>query len=195
MRLPNNALVPVAGIEARIQVVRGRRVMLDADLARLYGVETKVLNKAVKRNAPRFPSDFMFQLSPREAANLRFQFGTSSSYGGRRYSPFVFTQEGIAMLSGILRSQRAVVVNIEIMRAFVRMRSFLALQGEFARRLVELEQKHESHSAAIQEIFLVLKKLMLPPKAPRVPRREIGFHTQMKLAGNPRRAKNHPRPA
>ena len=174
---PDAQLVPVAGVESCILWLRGQRVMLDADLARLYGVETKALNKAVKRNAGRFPADFMFQLAADEVAALRFQSGTSKGRGGRRYLPYVFTQEGIAMLSSVLRSGRAVAVNIEIMRAFVRLRGFLASQGELARKLAGLERKYTSHDKAIQEIFRAIKQLMQSPASAHKSRREIGFHT------------------
>ena len=171
-------LVSVAGLESRIQLLRGQRVMLDTDLARLYGVETKALNKAVKRNADRFPPDFMFRLGADEVAALRFQSGTSKGRGGRRYRPYAFAQEGIAMLSSVLRSGRAVAVNIEIMRAFVRLRGFLASQGKFARKLTELECKYASHDKAIQEIFRAIKQLMQAPTGPAAPRRAIGFHVR-----------------
>lgn len=170
------SLIPVAGMETNIFLLRGQKVMFDADLARLYGVETKSLNKAVRRNLERFPADFMFQIDRAELADLRFQFGTSSSHGGKRYLPYAFTQEGIAMLSSVLRDPRAVQVNVEIMRAFVRMRGFLLSQNDLARRLASLERKHSSHSAAIQEIFSALKKLMTAPKPLRASKREIGFH-------------------
>jgi hypothetical protein len=139
---PGAQLIPIAGVESWIHPLRGQRVMFDTDLARLYGVQTKALNKAVKRNADRFPSDFMFQLTPEESQAMRFQFGTSKGRGGRRYRPYAFTQEGIAMLSSVLRSRRAVAVNIEIMRAFVRMRAFLASQHDLARKLAELESNY-----------------------------------------------------
>src|SRR5688572_22908609 len=136
-------------IDERILFVREHRVILDSDLADLYEVGTKILNKAVKRHADRFPPDFMFQLSIEELASLRFQTGTSSSstvteqprHGGRRYLPYAFTEEGIAMLSGILNSKRAVLVNIEIMRAFVRHRRLLSTNAELARKLEALERK------------------------------------------------------
>ena len=119
-------LVPVERVERLIHLARGEKVLLDADLATLYGVETKVLNRAVKRNRSRFPQDFMFQLTAEEAANLRCQIGTSSSgYGGRRYLPYVFTEQGVAMLSNVLRSERAVQVNVAIMRTFVNLRRVL----------------------------------------------------------------------
>jgi hypothetical protein len=126
-----NAIVPTSLISQKIFFVRGTRVMLDADLARLYAVPTKNLNKAVKRNASRFPSDFMFQLSPKELHGLRFQTGTSKrGRGGRRYAPHVFTEQGVAMLSSVLRGSRAVQVNVAIMRTFVRLREMLETHEE-----------------------------------------------------------------
>ena len=152
--------------------------MLDADLAQLYAVETKVLNRAVKRNRERFPEDFMFQLTPEEFENLRLQSDTSSlrsrsvtsnQWGGRRYPPYAFTAQGVAMLSSVLRSQRAVHVNIEIMRAFVRLRQMLGTHKELARRLDELEKKYD---AQFKGVFDAIRQLMTPP----VPtRRPIGF--------------------
>ncbi len=158
-------------IEHTIHYVRGQRVMLDADLARLYEVPTKALNLAVKRNEARFPDDFRFQLTEDEAAALRFQTETSKGRGGRRYLPWVFTQEGIAMLSGVLSSQRAIVVNIEIMRAFVRIRQAIAINAELASRLAAVEARLEQHRIEsgttlaehgqhIQVIFDTLHRLM-----------------------------------
>ncbi|PYQ60517.1 MAG: DNA-binding protein, partial [Acidobacteria bacterium] len=137
--------------------------MLDSDLAALYGVETFNLNKAVKRNLDRFPSDFMFQLTPAEARALRFQIGISSEgvHGGRRYLPYVFTQEGVAMLSSVLRSPRAVTVNIAIMRAFVRLREILATNRQLAAKVEEMERRYDAHFKAI---FDVIQALMAPPK-------------------------------
>ena len=135
------AIVPSALITQRIYFVRGARVMLDADLARLYGVATKNLNKAVKRNVERFPADFMFRLSTRDIENLRFQGGTSRSmHGGRRFLPFAFTEQGIAMLSSVLRSQRAVQVNVAIMRTFVRLREMLATHEELRQKIDAMEK-------------------------------------------------------
>ena len=136
MKHPNQIkLVPFAAIETRIHLIRGKRVTLDTDLAQLYGVATKNLNKAVERNRDRFPEDFMCQLTASEFADLRFQTGTSSRHGGRRYLPYAFTQEGIAMLSGVLRSPRAAAVNVELTRAFVRMRGMLLSVDELARKV------------------------------------------------------------
>jgi phage regulator Rha-like protein len=140
----DKSLIPIERIEGLILLIRGHKVILDADLAALYGVETKQLIRAVKRNLPRFPDDFMFQLNEEESENLRFHFGTSSQWGGRRYSPYAFTEQGVAMLSCVLRSKRAVQVNIEIMRAFVRLRQILASNKELAKRLDELEKKYDA---------------------------------------------------
>ena len=167
--------VPFAAIESRIHLIRGHKVMLDADLAELYGVATKNLNKAFQRNRERFPDDFMYQLTRQEFANLRFQFGTSSFHGGRRHMPYAFTQEGIAMLSSVLRSPRAVAVNIEIMRAFIRMRGMLLSVDELARKVEALERKAVANDQNMEEVFAALKELMTPPEPPR---REIGFHTR-----------------
>lgn len=169
-------LTPVSQIERIILLVRGERVILDSDLAILYGVKTKNLVKAVKRNIERFPSDFMFQLTNQEVANLRFQFGTSSSgqdetkWGGRRYPPFVFTEHGVAMLSSILRSKKAVQVNIEIVRTFVRLRRLLSSNVDLARKLTALEKKYD---AQFKVVFDAIRELMTPPEPKRRP---IGFN-------------------
>ena len=170
-------LVPVERIERLIHLARGEKVLLDADLARLYGVETKALNRAVKRNRSRFPQDFMFQLTAEEAVILRCQIGTSSSgYGGRRYHPYAFTEQGVAMLSSVLRSERAVQVNVAIMRAFVGLRRMLASNETLARKLAELERRLEGHDASIRSLFEAIRQLMAPPPAP--PKPEIGFHVK-----------------
>ena len=152
--------------------------MLDADLAELYDVQTKVLVQAVKRNLTRFPKDFMFQLTGEEWADLRSQSVTSSSgHGGRRTAPYVFTEQGVAMLSSVLGSERAIAVNIEIMRAFVRLRNLLATNKELAKRFAELEQRLErrldSHDQAIAGILDAIRELMTPEPGP--PKRRIGF--------------------
>lgn len=157
-------------LAALILTVRGHRVMLDADLATLYGVETKQLNRAVKRKADRFPEDFMFQLTRSEVAALRYQIGTSNGRGGRRYLPYVFTQEGVAMLSSVLNSPRAIAVNVAIMRAFVRLRQMALSVDELARKLTEMEQKYDQQ---FQEIFEAIRQLITPPESPN---RQIGFH-------------------
>ncbi len=144
-------------IETMIYVIREQRVMLDSDLAKLYGVTTKNLNKAVSRNLKRFPADFMFQLTEIEQENLRFQFGTSSSnYGGRRYLPYVFTENGVAMLSGILNSDRAIEVNISIMRIFTRLRSYYALESQLA---LEIKDVKENSAKLFKIVFERLDSL------------------------------------
>ncbi|MEC4669660.1 MAG: ORF6N domain-containing protein [Nitrospirota bacterium] len=161
-------LVPVERIERAILLIRAQKVMLDADLAELYGVEPRVLIQAVKRNIDRFPQDFMFQLTKREFSDLRSQI-VMSSWGGRRYPPYAFTEHGVAMLSSVLRSKRAVRVNIEIMRAFVRLRQILASHKELARKLEELEKKYD---AQFKVVFDAIRELMTPPEPKR---RRIGF--------------------
>jgi hypothetical protein len=163
------SLVPVEKIEKAILLIRGQKVMLDADLAVLYDVETKVLIQAVKRNLERFPEDFMFQLTQEEFAILRSQFVTSSDWGGRRYRPYAFTEQGVAMLSSVLRSGRAIQVNIEIMRAFIRLRQMLASHVELARKLDALEKKYD---AQFKQVFEAIRQLMIPPEPKRRP---IGF--------------------
>ena len=163
------AVIPVEMIEKKILLIRGDKVMLDADLAELYGVETKILVRAIKRNVDRFPSDFMIQLNKEEFENLRFQFGTSSRWGGRRYLPYAFTEQGVAMLSSVLNSDRAIKVNIEIMRAFVSLRQLLASNKELAKRFDELEKKYD---AQFKVIFDTIRQLMIPPEPKR---RKIGF--------------------
>jgi len=172
--MPNKTdLIPSVSIEKKIMLFRGLKVMLDSDLATLYGVETKALNRAVKRNLDRFPEDFMFQITPQELKNLMFQFGTSSyGHGGRRKPAYAFTEQGVAMLSSVLRSQRAVKVNIEIMRAFVRIRQWLASNTELARKLAELENKYD---AQFKVVFDAIRELMRPPETPR---KRIGFNVK-----------------
>jgi hypothetical protein len=168
------ALIPADGIERCIFLVRGHKVMLDSHLAALYGVETKQLNRAVRRNLDRFPPDFMFQLAPEELAHLRFRIGTSNvGRGGRRYAPYAFTEQGVAMLSSVLHSRRAVQVNVAIMRAFVRLREALSLHKELAHKLAELERKIEGHDESIRTLFEAIRQLMTPQETPR---KEIGFH-------------------
>lgn len=153
--------VPVERIANSIHVVRRHRVLLDVDLAALYAVETRVLLQAVKRNLNRFPDDFMLELTAREWASLRSQIVISNvGRGGRRYMPFAFTEQGVAMLSSVLKSSRAIAVNIEIMRAFVRMRGLLASDKEVAEKLTKLERGHESHDAAIVGIWKIIHQLM-----------------------------------
>jgi hypothetical protein len=163
-------------IENAILLLRGERVMLDADLANLYGVTTKALNQAVKRNVGRFPADFMFRLSARETRELnRSQTVTGSQkHRDPRYPPYAFTEQGVAMLSSVLRSQRAVNVNIEIMRTFVRLRKLLAANAELAARLDELERRVGTHDEQFVQVVRAIRQLMEPPTTPA--RRRIGFH-------------------
>jgi hypothetical protein len=163
------SLIPARQIERVILVLRGHKVMLDADLAELYRVQTKALVRAVKRNARRFPRDFMFQLSKEEFENLRYHFGTSSLWGGRRYPPYAFTEQGVAMLSSVLRSERAVLVNVEIMRAFVRLRQMLQNNAVLARRVADLERRYDGQ---FRIVFDAIRQLSTPPEKPR---RKIGF--------------------
>ncbi|MGB5156455.1 ORF6N domain-containing protein [Desulfobacterium sp. N47] len=158
-------------IATKIHLIRGEKVILDKDLAELYGVSTSILNKAVSRNIDRFPSDFMFALTKDEFSNLKFHFGISS-WGGTRKLPRAFTEQGVAMLSGVLKSKRAVVVNIEIMRAFVQLRNLVSSHKQLAGKLSELEQKLEGHDEQIQIIFQAIKELMTTTEKPK---RKIGF--------------------
>jgi ORF6N domain len=176
-------------VERRIYLVRREKVMLDFDLAALYDVPTKSLNLAVKRNAARFPNDFMFQLTRAEAGDLRLQIGTSNESaslgipglrfqnetsktrrGGRRYLPYAFTEQGVAMLSSVLRSKRAVHVNIAIMRTFVRLREMLLSNADLAHKLAALEKKYDTQ---FKVVFDAIRELMTPPEKPK---RQIGFH-------------------
>lgn len=167
-------LIPAERIEQSILLIRGQKVMLDNDLADLYGVPTKRLNEQVRRNAKRFPSDFMFQLAADEAETLRSQFATSKrGRGGRRHLPYAFTEQGVAMLSSVLNSGRAIEVNIAIMRAFVRLREILATHKDLAAKLAELEKKLGEHDEKFQLVFEAIRQLMAPPPAPQ--RRRIGF--------------------
>lgn len=167
---------PIEPIDNLIRLVRGQKVMLDSDLAALYGVETFNLNKAVHRNQARFPPDFMFQLTREEYEALRFQIGILETGRGRhrKYLPYVFTEQGVAMLSSVLRSPRAIQMNVAIMRAFVRLREVLGANKEFAGKLAELERKLATHDTAIREIVDAIRRLaVLPPPEPEKP--PIGF--------------------
>jgi len=163
------SLVPIERIERAILLIRSKKVMLDADLATLYEVETRVLIQAVKRNLERFPEDFMFQLTQEEFVILRSQSVISSNWGGRRYPPYAFTEQGVAMLSSVLRSPRAIQVNIEIVRAFIRLRRILASHAELARKLDALEKRYD---VQFKEVFEAIRQLMAPPEPKR---RTIGF--------------------
>lgn len=167
-------------IEQKIFIIRRQKVMISTHLARLYGVKTKALTQAVKRNNERFPADFMFQLTREEAHSLRSQIVTlkeieyKSSKRGRhtKYLPYAFTEQGVSMLSSVLRSKRAILVNIAIMRAFVRLREILSTHKELAHKLNQLEKKIEKHDTEIQAVFEAIRQLMAPPEKPK---RRIGF--------------------
>ena len=186
-------IVPIERIAESIRWIRGHKVLLDSDLALLYGVATKVLNQAVKRNRERFPDDFMFQLNADETGFLRSQFVTlekerrtnwsqivtsSEKHRGKRYRPYAFTEQGIAMLSSVLKSDRAIKVNIAIMRAFVKLRQLLNVNRELAKKFSELEQRVGKHDEDITAIMEAIRQLMAPPEKPR---REIGFHVREKV--------------
>jgi len=166
-----SSLISTEVIATKIFVIRGKRVMLDSDLAVLYGVKTKRLNEQVMRNRRRFPEDFMFQLTEEEANFLRSHFATSKR-GGRRYLPYVFTQEGVAMLSSVLNSERAIMVNIQIMRAFAQFRRLLLTHKDLRRKIEEMEKKYD---AQFKVVFEALKKLLEPPASE--DKRIIGFHS------------------
>ena len=168
-------LVPVELIERRIYLIRGQKVMLDSELAGLYQVETKALNRAVQRNRARFPEDFMFRLTPEEAESLRLQIGTSKAgRGGRRYLPYVFTEHGVAMLSAVLKSQRAVQMSILIVRAFVKMRELLANHKDLAARVEKLESSQKEHGSIIGVLAEEIDEMK---RLPEPPTRRIGFKT------------------
>lgn len=167
-------MIPIEMIRGKIYLIRGQKVLLDNDLAGLYGVTTANLNKAVKRNIERFPDDFMLQLSSTEMSNLIFQSGISSSgHGGRRTPPYAFTEQGVAMLSSVLNSERAVQVNIAIMRAFVQLRELAASNRVLAKRLDDLEKKYDKHDKQLMEVFNAIRQLMAPPETKK--KRAIGF--------------------
>jgi hypothetical protein len=188
-------IIPAEQIALRIRHFRGEKVLLDFDLAALYGVETRVLNQAVRRNADRFPADFMFQLSSEETETLS-QLVTpsvaghdvsnssqivmsSGKYRGKRYRPYAFTEQGVAMLSSVLNSESAVKMNIAIMRAFVQLRRALETNRELARKFSELERRIDKHDAEIDAILEAIRQLMAPPEKAR---REIGFHVREEAA-------------
>jgi len=167
-----NALLLQKEIEDKIYLIRGRKVMLDKELAELYGVSTKRLNEQVKRNAKRFPMDFMFRLTWKEAKSLRSQIATLKRGEHRKYRIYVFTEQGVAMLSSVLNSERAIQVNIAIMRTFVKLRIILFTHKELAHKLSELEQRIERHDVEIRSIFEAIRQLMAVQEKPK---RRIGF--------------------
>ena len=175
--IKQNEIIPIKEISSKIYFIRNEKVLLDRDLAELYGVETRVLKQAVRRNLERFPSDFMFKLSEAEFQNWRSQFVISNSDRmGLRHSPFAFTEQGVAMLSSVLQSKEAIKVNIAIMRAFVQMRKFLQSTDKLAQKLNELEKetkkKFSEQQEQIQLIFEAIKQLMIENEKPK---RKIGF--------------------
>ncbi len=179
----------IASIERAIYSLRGQRVMLDSDLAAIYGVTTRRLNEQLRRNRSRFPDDFAFQLTAEESRNLksqiatsslRSQFVTSSSHGGKRKLPWVFTEHGALMLASVLNSQIAVQASVRVVRAFVRLREMVAANVQLAAKLEQLERRLDSHDEAIVELFAALKRLLESPEPSR--RREIGFHVREKAA-------------
>jgi hypothetical protein len=182
--MSKQSLIPIERIDGAILLMRGQKVLLDNDLSFLYGVETKILNQTVKRHAERFPEDFMFQLTKEENDMLsKLQIGVSSSatnWGGRRKLPYAFTEQGVAMLSGLLNSPRAIAVNIEIMRAFVRLRQLIATHADLSRKLAALEKKYDSQ---FKIVFDAIRELMTPI-TPADKKREIGYHTTMKKPEN-----------
>ena len=172
-----NEIIPATTIAPLIRSIRDRRVILDTDLAVLYGVQTRALVQAVKRNADRFPEDFLFQLSPTEAAALRSQIVISKTgRGGRRYPPYAFTEHGALMAANILNSPRAVAMSVYVIRAFVKMREDLAANAAILRRLAEIDKTLLVHDVALREILQKLRPLLEPPPAP--PKPEMGFHVK-----------------
>jgi hypothetical protein len=177
-------IIPREKIESHIYLLRGEKVMLSTDIARLYQIAPRVLVQAVKRNLERFPDDFMFQLSSEEFTDLKSQIVTSSWGGLRRATPYAFTEQGVAMLSSVLKGERAIMVNIAIMRAFVKLRAMLASHKELARKLEELEQRYD---AQFRVVFDAIRQLMTPPAKAR---RSIGFRVE---EGRPRYRRPRPR--
>jgi hypothetical protein len=174
--MPESSLLPAERIEKAILLIRGHKVMLDRDLADLYGVPTKRLNEQVRRNYARFPKDFMFQLNNEEFQDWRSQFATSNpgTRMGLRRRPYAFTEQGVAMLSSVLNSERAIAVNIAIMRAFVKLREILSTHKDLARKLEEIERKLGHHDEHFRVVFEAIRQLMIPPPEPDKKRR-IGF--------------------
>lgn len=171
--MPTESLIiPSEKIASKIYIIRNKKVMMDRDLAKLYGVPTKSLNLAVKRNIKRFPGDFMFQLSKDESKNLRLQIETSS-WGGLRYQPYAFTEHGVAMLSSVLNSDRAISINLQIIRTFIKIRELLTTNDALQRKIMELEKKYGSHDDKIKKIFATLNLLLMDEKTKS--KKEIGF--------------------
>jgi len=170
--MENSIIIPSERIVNKIYIVRNRKVMLDKDLAEIYGVPTKVLNQAVKRNIKRFPGDFMFRVDKKEFEILKSQIVTSS-WGGTRNMPYAFTEQGVAMLASVLNSSRAIAVNIQIIRTFVKMRELMAANVALQRKIASLERKYGLHDAKIKKVFDILNLLLLEEKDNS--KQEIGF--------------------
>ncbi len=168
----STTLIPIENIESKILLIRGKKVMLDKDLARLYGVSTKRLNEQVKRNKYRFPEDFMFQLTKEETNSLRSQIATLKRGHHTKYFPYAFTEQGVAMLSSVLNSKKAILVNIQIMRTFTKLKEIMASHKELSHKLNQLETKITKYDSEIQSIFEAIRQLMIPPNKPK---KKIGF--------------------
>ncbi len=171
MNKNNKSIIPVSRVKNSIFMIRDEKVMLDEDLAAMYGVETRALVQAVKRNMDRFPNDFVFQLSMDEFKNLKSQTVTSS-WGGRRKPPYAFTEQGVAMLSSVLRSKRAVLVNVEIIRTFVKLRRILATHDDLSKKLASMERKYDKQ---FKLVFDAIREIMAPKVTPK--QRQIGFNS------------------
>jgi len=172
-KLIKHALIPQEVIEQKIYLIRGHKIMIDRDLAELYGVETKYLNRQVKRNKDRFPAEFMFQLNNKEKQELVTNWHRFESLKHSTTPPYAFTEHGVAMLSSVLNSERAIKINIYIIKAFVRLRNVLSTNKELTHKLEQLERKTKKHDTEIQAIFEAIRQLMKPPEQPK---RRIGFH-------------------
>ena len=173
------ALIPSEVIENKILFIRGKKVMVDRNLAELYSVSTKRLNEQVKRNPKRFPEDFMFQLTLEEARVSRSQFATLKQGKNIKYLPYAFTEQGVAMLSSVLNSGRAIEVNVQIIRVFVRLRELMITHKELARKIEELEAKFRKHDENFVVVFAAIKKLLEPPREPKKKKLPIGFHVRL----------------
>ena len=185
--MTGKSIIAIERIAQSILFVRGQKVLLDSDLADLYGVETRSLIQAVKRNIDRFPSDFMFQLTPEEYDSLRSQIVISKGKGGRRYLPYAFTEQGVAMLSSVLNSHRAVEVNIAIMRVFVHLRRMIVSHADLAKKFTELEAQFKDHDEKIEAIFEVIHQLISPDE--KLKKKRIGYTVKEKQASYGRRSK------
>ena len=175
-QMKRTALALTHHAQTRILIVRGKKIILDSDLAELYGVTVKRLNEQIKRNQRRFPPDFVFRLSAAETTNLRSQIATSrTDHGGRRYLPYAFTEHGAIMAATVLNSKRAIQMSVFVVRAFVRIREILASNQEIASKLAELETRLEKHDAQIDDIVMAIRQLLSPPTSGRQKRRQIGF--------------------